>query len=115
MKSDDKENKPFIQNVSRRCIELGNHLIGRQNYYTQALGCTSLQDTVLISISDPAQQRLPTNLHLVPIQNFNTKYGFKNRPSSKMTELHLRGQKLRSNHSLMRPKKCFTLRVSRVC
>ena len=56
MKSDDKENKPFIQNVSRRCIGLGNHLIWRQNYYTQALGCTSLQDTVLISISDPAQQ-----------------------------------------------------------
>lgn len=52
----NNENKPFIQNVSRRGIERGNHLIGRQCYYTQTLGCTSLQDTVLISISDPAQQ-----------------------------------------------------------
>ena len=63
----NNENKPFIQNVSRRCIELGNHLIGRQDYYyTQTLGCTSLQDTVLISISDPDQQ--PPN----PYYSFST-------------------------------------------
>ena len=56
MQFDDKENKPFIQNVSRRCIELGNHLIGRQNYSISSLSTTVLQDTVLISISDPAQE-----------------------------------------------------------
>ena len=50
------ENKPFIQNDSRRCIELGNHLIGRQNYSINSLSTTVLQDTVLISISDPAQE-----------------------------------------------------------
>ena len=56
MPNGNKENKPFIQNVSRRCIELGNHLIGRQNYSINSLSTTVLQDTVLISISDPAQQ-----------------------------------------------------------
>ena len=55
----NKENKPFIQNVSRRCIELGNHLIGRQNYYIHSLSTTALQDTVLISIRDPDQKPHP--------------------------------------------------------
>lgn len=54
--NENKENKPFIQNVARRSIELGDHLIGRQNYYIDSLSTTVLQDTVLISISDPAQE-----------------------------------------------------------
>ena len=56
MQFDDKENKPFIQNVSRRCIELGNHLIGEDNWYSDITKVRYLRDTVLISISDPAQQ-----------------------------------------------------------
>ena len=50
------ENKPFIQNVSRRCIELGNHLIGKDNWYSDITKVNYLRDTVLISISDPDQQ-----------------------------------------------------------
>lgn len=56
IKSDDEENKPFIQNVSRRCIELGNHLIGEGNWYSDITKVGYLRDTVLISISDPGQQ-----------------------------------------------------------
>ena len=54
--NEDKENKPFIQNVSRRCIELGKHLIGEDNRYSDITKVRYLRDTVLISISDPAQQ-----------------------------------------------------------
>ena len=63
MKSDDKENKPFIQNVSRRAIEIGDHYIGKNSYYIQSSGSTHLVDTVLISISDPLQQ--PPNPYYV--------------------------------------------------
>ena len=52
----NNENKPFIQNVSRRCIELGNHLIGEDNWYSDITKVRYLRDTVLISISDPDQQ-----------------------------------------------------------
>ena len=52
----NNENKPFIQNVSRRCIELGDHLIGEDNWYSDITKVRYLRDTVLISISDPDQQ-----------------------------------------------------------
>ena len=55
MKSNN-ENKPFIQNVSRRCIELGDHLIGKDNWYSDITKVQYLRDTVLISISDPDQK-----------------------------------------------------------
>ena len=51
-----QNSKPFIQNVPRRCIELGNHLIGEDNWYSDITKVRYLRDTVLISISDPAQQ-----------------------------------------------------------
>ena len=62
----NNENKPFIQNVSRRCIELGNHLIGEDNWYSDITKVRYLRDTVLISISDPDQQ--PPN----PYYSFKT-------------------------------------------
>ena len=52
----NNENKPFIQNVSRRCIELGNHLICKDNWYSDITKVQYLKDTVLISISDPDQK-----------------------------------------------------------
>ena len=57
------KNYPFIQNVSRRAIEVGDHYIGKNSYYIQSSGSTHLDDTVLISINDPLQQ--PPNPHYV--------------------------------------------------
>ena len=51
-----QNSKPFIQNVPRRSIELGDHLIGKDNWYSDITKVHYLRDTVLISISDPKQQ-----------------------------------------------------------